>query len=743
MMRLSRKEWMVCFKAIGSIALMASLLPAEIVAAPEAPKIGDRCTTTQLGETLTVKDVAGQPVLVRCAETNLDPHIEHYIANVGPEGKVIYGGNKNAATRDYSWVAVTIPNISAALGVPANLWPRIEQQGWKIPQDFIPNSRAIKFLPKNDPCRIQGNFGGYGDPSVNGRRGWPSDKRRKPYPRLIDEGWPKSSGTLNLAVALTWPKDVEVLRRDSVYGNSRTVARLALNADGANRPYLRQYTDSGGNTITRLPADLINDRPGMADFDTWLDESQGTFFRYYDLLKTRAHINFLLFDRGNAQSLASWLVEQSYGRLQLTGEVSGPQRGEYSLEETLTGNSIYKQNAVEQRQAYFAFKEWERLSSLREFDMLANYQFGNNDTSWNNQTWDPNNFTGSSRRYQQIFSAKEFRAVFTVSEGKGFTFAPATLSHELGHALALKDTYGNPRVPGRNLKYPNRYAGGVGWMDNESSGTFGWTKYIQRWMHDYEVECIPYTPGSGPYRTGEATSLEYSLWPVQSGLPFFTATAQEHRHMIVIPLSYSLDCPVGQPCIVEDDVTVGGSRPGGYRARYNSKTGMGSSALVIERWDKLGSSSQLTPGIRAYVVNASTTSFHSSNDPGGTAQLASWERMSNRHSQRAYCQNNETSRAAYITSLRSETGSSISQYVTSQDRCPSVNMSQADQLVDQSILDNANEWIAFSWAGPTDNSATAQSTVWTVIVTALDAAPSGSAPHGGRIQRVKVTFSGG
>ena len=70
-------------------------------------------------------------------------------------------------------------------------------------------------------------------------------------------------------------------------------------------------------------------------------------------------------------------------------------------------------------------------------------------------------------------------------------------------------------------------------------------------------------------------------------------------------------------------------------------------------------------------------------------------------------------------------------------------MSQADQLVDQSILDDANESIAFSWAGPTDNSATAQSTVWTVIVTALDAAPSGNAPHGGRIQRVKVTFSGG
>ena len=209
--------------------------------------------------------------------------------------------------------------------------------------------------------------------------------------------------------------------------------------------------------------------------------------------------------------------------------------------------------------------------------------------------------------------------------------------------------------------------------------------------------------------------------------------------MIVIPLSYSVDCPAGRACIVRDGVIVGRSRPDGYRARYNSKTGMGSSALVIERWDRLGSSSQLTPGVRAYVVNAETRIFNRS-DPGGTALLSSWERKSHPTDSRTICQKNKNSPAAYITSLRSESTPDISQYVTPLDRC---NMSLAGPIVRQSILDNANESIAFSWAGPTDNSATAQSTVWTVIVTALDAAPSGNAPHGGRIQRVKVTFSGG
>ena len=571
-----------------------------------SPKVGTPCSEKERGKVIQTKSMKASKSYVVCEWVNEDPHGHHdedkeaHAAGVEP-----YEG--------LQWVARGIINVPAAAGLKPSLVKKIKtsDQLYKVLRSRFRYYEMLRPRLETDRCKIQGRKAGYGDTDTAGRRGFPiyemrNDPNYDRYPRMIDDGWTPTSGDIKIFVAVTAPSNA-LLGRDPSTGEVTTVTYVLEESRN------RMIDDNGSRNLSAWPA--------LADFDEPVAGQPGKFTRTIDVQGLNRLINKRFFDLTEQTSIASFVAEQSYGRALVSGDIGVIQQD--PLEGTTTlimgKDADGKKKAPsekEQQVAWRAFEAAERSGvDFSQYTQLASLQLGNNDTNWNLQSW-RSSYGGVDSHI--TLNGKRFRNAFTVSEGKDANMAANVISHEFGHATGMADTYGQETVA----------MSGLGWMDIALTGTFGWTRYIHRWLKDYEVECVPFRENDGPIlakarnqqRQGwygnDGFSKVVKLAPIQEHLT--PQEAKSRKHMIVIPLSDTYnylaqdladDFGGGQLSDQEIFDRQARVRPRNEYAAMYSDDKIGTDALIIENWQSIGSSAALTTqgrsmGVRGYIINA-------------------------------------------------------------------------------------------------------------------------------------------
>ncbi len=683
---------------LGSPALAAS------------PKVGTPCSEKERGKVIQTKSMKASRSYVVCEWVNEDPHDhQHDDKKDHASGDEPYEG--------LQWVARGIINVPAAAGLKPSFAKKLKTSDQLYTALRRRFSLYDQLRPRleTDRCKIQGRKAGYGDTDIAGRRGFPiwemrNDPSYDRYPRMIDDGWTPTSGDIKIFVAVNAPANAQ-LGRDPSTGEVATVTYILEESRN------RMIDDDGSRNLS--------DWPALADFDEPIVGQPGRFTRTIDVQGLNQLINKRFFDLTEQTSIASFVAEQSYGRALVSGDIGVIQQDPLEGTTTLiTASNGDKPNEKEQQVAWRAFEAAESSGvDFSRYTQLASLQLGNNDTSWNLQSW-RSTYDGIDSHI--TLDGKRFRNAFTVSEGKDANMAANVISHEFGHATGMADTYGQETVA----------MTGLGWMDVVDTGAFGWTRYIHRWLKDYEVECVPFRENDGPIlakarnqqRQGwygnDGFSKVVKLAPIQEHLSL--SDSKTRKHMIVIPLSDTYnylaqdladDFGGGQLSDQEIFDRQARVRPRSEYAAMYADDKIGTDALIIENWQPIGSSAALTTqgrsmGVRGYIINA---------DDANSNQ--GWRLSSS--SEKAQLAGNYEERR-WITHLRD----GAQYYLTDgSDR------DQRKAAVDDGVLNQRGQKLQFIYSAPRMFWDSDDSCDRRIQVELLDQ-PSGSAPD----LRVKVSI---
>jgi M6 family metalloprotease-like protein len=679
-----------------------------------SPKVGSLCSEKERGKVIQTKSMKASKSYVVCEWVNEDPHDhQHDNKEDHASGDEPYEG--------LQWVARGIINVPAAAGLKPSFAKKLKtsDQLYKALRRRYPLYDQLRPRLETDPCKIQGRKAGYGDTDTAGRRGFPIyEMRNDPdydrYPRMIDDGWTPTSGDIKIFVAVNAPANAQ-LGKDSSTGDVTTVTYVLEESRS------RMINDNGSRNLSDWPALAEFDEPVVGQL-----APTGRFTRTIDVQGLNQLINKRFFDLTEQTSIASFVAEQSYGRALVSGDIGvikqDPLEGTTTL---ITASNGTKPNEKEQQVAWRAFEAAKRSGvDFSQYTQLASLQLGNNDTSWNLQSW-RSTYDGIDSHI--TLNGKRFRNAFTVSEGKDANMAANVISHEFGHATGMADTYGQQTVA----------MTGLGWMDVVDTGAFGWTRYIHRWLKDYEVECVPFRENDGPI-LAKARNQQRQGWYGNDGFSKVVKLAplQEHlslsdsktrKHMIVIPLSdtynyitYDVaDVFFGGGQLSDQEIfdRQGRVRPRSEYAAMYSDDKIGTDALIIENWQPIGSSAALTTqgrsmGVRGYVINADDASSHQG-----------WRLSSS--SEKAQLAGNYEERR-WITHLRD----GAQYYLTDGS-----NRDQRRVAVDDGVLDQRGQKLQFIYSAPSMFADSGVRCDRRIQVELLDQ-PSGSAPD----LRVKVSI---
>lgn len=272
------------------------------------------------------------------------------------------------------------------------------------------------------------------------------------------------------------------------------------------------------------------------------------------------------------QYLKDYFQEQSYGRMTLEF-VYYPKIIQGTLNQGLykqaDETADYGTQAVAMTQAFRSIPLSWWNNEGKNVDILWGVEWGKPGA----YLWqDPRSFAadGSISKFETIATpAGNFR---------GFILTPVNLpvrdkpliAHEFAHAMRLPDMYQR-----KTNTVSSRMAAAIGRLSSgyTISGMLGWSRYINRWLSDEQVECV----------TGDrllSTKGEYvdiSLTPLQS-----PSTKGANKRLAVIPLT-----ELGTAIMVES------WRPEGSDAALqpNSITGTGADGALVYLMDARDSAS--------------------------------------------------------------------------------------------------------------------------------------------------------
>lgn len=227
------------------------------------------------------------------------------------------------------------------------------------------------------------------------------------------------------------------------------------------------------------------------------------------------------------QYLKDYYLEQSYGRMSLEF-VYYPKLLQGTIDQRLydkaDGEADYSAQGVAMTQAIRSVPDAWWTGDGKSVDVLWGIEYGKTGA----YLWqDP-------RSYNDQLEVSKFETIVKPSGNyRGMILSPVSLpvtdkpllAHEFGHAMRIPDMYQR-----KTNTVSSRMAAAIGRLSSgyTISGMLGWSRYINRWLSDEQVECVT----ADKLMSARGEYVDVSLTPLQR-----PSMRDSSKRLVVIPLT--------------------------------------------------------------------------------------------------------------------------------------------------------------------------------------------------------------